>query len=131
VTAVPTDVFREGGVSYLRIPAPDPRASASFYESVFGWNIREHGQQPSFEDRTGHVIGHFVPDLDVVGQAGVIPYVYVRSVDATVELAAAAGGGLVTAPYAEGDLWVAILSDPAGNALGIWQRGPRSAKANG
>jgi predicted enzyme related to lactoylglutathione lyase len=25
----------------------------------------------------------------------------------------------------EGDLWVATLRDPAGNAIGVWQQGPR------
>jgi hypothetical protein len=28
-------------------------------------------------------------------------------------------------PYPEGDLWVAMPRDPAGNAIGIPQRGPR------
>jgi len=33
--AEPT-VFRPGGVSYLRIPAPDPKSAADFYAGVFG-----------------------------------------------------------------------------------------------
>jgi predicted enzyme related to lactoylglutathione lyase len=37
----------------------------------------------------------------------------------------ARGGEVVTAPYPEGDLWVATFRDPAGNVLGVWQRGPR------
>jgi len=31
-----SSVFRAGGISYLRIPAPDPQRSARFYEAVFG-----------------------------------------------------------------------------------------------
>ena len=57
--------FRVGGVSYLRIPAEDPRRSAAFYEAVFGWSVRADRKDPSFEDGTGHVIGHFVADLPV------------------------------------------------------------------
>jgi predicted enzyme related to lactoylglutathione lyase len=68
-------VFRVGGVSYLRIPAPD--------------GDPEH---PSFDDATGHVIGHFMPDLPVAGEAGVRPYIYVERVDDTLEQVSAHGG---------------------------------------
>jgi predicted enzyme related to lactoylglutathione lyase len=64
---------------------------------------------PSFEDGTGHVIGHFIPDAAVCGEAGVHPYVYVESVDDTLERVSAHGGAPVEAPDAEGDLRVATL----------------------
>jgi len=63
-------VFRVGGVSYLRIPAEDPHRSAAFYEAVFGWRVRGDRDDPSFEDGTGHVIGHFMRELSVAGEAG-------------------------------------------------------------
>jgi uncharacterized protein len=119
-------VFRVGGVSYLRIPAPDTRRTAAFYEHVFGWNLRGDPDHPSFDDATGHVIGHFMPDLPVAGDAGFRPYVYVEQVDDTLEQVVAHGGEVVTAPYPEGDLWVATFRDPAGNVLGVWQQGPRA-----
>jgi predicted enzyme related to lactoylglutathione lyase len=122
-----TRVFRVGGISYLRIPALDPRASAAFYEAVFGWNLRGDADHPSFDDGTGHVIGHFVADQPVAGEAGVRPYIYVESVDGTLEKIAAHRGEVVTEPYPEGDLWVATFRDPAGNVVGVWQRGPRDS----
>jgi len=114
-------VFRPGGVSYLHIPAPDPDASAAFYREVFGWDA-DDGR---FADATGLVTGHFMADLPVAGEAGVVPYVYVDNIDAALAKAEDAGGTVTTAPYREGDLWVAMLTDPAGNAIGAWQRGPR------
>ncbi|TML61454.1 MAG: VOC family protein [Actinobacteria bacterium] len=120
-----SSVFRVGGISYLRIPAEDPRGSAVFYEAVFGWSVRDDRDDPSFEDGTGHVIGHFVADLSVAGEAGVRPYVFVEHVDETLDKVVAHGGEVVTAPYPEGDLWVATFRDPSGNVLGIWQQGPR------
>lgn len=78
--------------------------------------------EPSFEDGTGHVIGHFVADLPVAGEAGFRPYIYVENVDETLEKVVAGGGRVATAPYPEGDLTVATFQDPAGNELGIWQR---------
>ena len=116
-------VFRPGGVSYLRIAAPDPARSAAFYNAVFGWKIRK--DSTAFEDGTGHIIGHFMPDLPVAGEAGVIPYVYVQDIDETLARVPGGGGEVSTKPYAEGDLWVAMTRDPAGNAIGVWQHGPR------
>jgi predicted enzyme related to lactoylglutathione lyase len=115
-------VFRRAGISYMRIPAKDPPASAAFYRDVFGWTVDTMRANPSFEDGGGQVIGHFIPDAAVSGEAGVRPYVYVDSVDETLELVSARGGAPVEAPYAEGDLRVATFRDPAGNVIGLWQR---------
>ena len=117
-------VFRPGGVSYLRIAAPDPGRSAAFYSAVFGWKVRTGTS--AFEDATGHVIGHFMKDLPVAGEAGVVPYIYVRDIDQTLARLTEAGGEVTTKPFPEGDLWVAMTRDPAGNAIGIWQHGSRA-----
>jgi uncharacterized protein len=95
---------------------------------VFGWEVRGTPGHPSFTDGTGHVIGHWVTDLPVAGEAGVLPYVYVQRIDDTLAEICAQGGETVRAPYPEGDLWVATFRDPAGNVLGIWQRGPARAR---
>ena len=117
-------VFRPGDVSYLRIAAPDPGRSADFYSEVFGWKIRKNSS--AFEDATGHIIGHFMADLPVVGEAGVVPYVYVQDIDEALLRVTDSGGEVTTMPYPEGDLWVAMTRDPAGNAIGVWQHGPRA-----
>jgi predicted enzyme related to lactoylglutathione lyase len=116
-------VFRPGGVSYLWIPAPDPRRSAAFYAAVFGWTVDLDREDPSFEDGTGHVIGHFIAGLPVGGEAGVRPYVFVERVDETLERVVSEGGEVAAQPYPEGDLTVATFRDPAGNEIGLWQHG--------
>ena len=115
-------VFRPGGISYLHIPAADPARCAAFYAAAFGWRVDDH----RFADASGHVIGHFVADLEVAGESGVRPYVFVEDVDAAIERVVAAGGAVLTPPYPEGDLWVATFRDLAGNVIGIWQRRPRA-----
>jgi uncharacterized protein len=118
-------VFRPAGISYLRIPTDDAQRTAAFYERVLGWSVNAARPDPSFEDGTGHVIGHFVPAAsDVAGEAGVRPYVYVDSVDATLERVVAHGGTAVLDPYPEGNLRVATFRDPSGNVVGLWQRAP-------
>jgi hypothetical protein len=121
---VESRVARVGGISYLRIPAKDPQQSAAFYEAVLGWSVDYEREEPSFEDGTGHAIGHFMGDLPVAGEAGIRPYVYVEDVAETVEKAVAHGGRIVEEPYPEGDLTVATFRDPAGNVVGVWQQGP-------
>lgn len=118
---VDATVARPGGVSYLRIPARDSAESARFYEAVFGWQV--NGDSPSFADGTGHVIGHWRTDLAAVGEAGVLPYIYVTDLDATLGKATGLGAEVVTPPYPEGNLRVATIRDPAGNVIGIWQAG--------
>ena len=122
----PPSVFRPGGVSYLRIPAPDARRLADFYQGAFGWMIRGDPGEPSFTDGSGHVIGHFMPGLPVGGEAGVRPYIYVARIDESLGRVTAHGGEVTVPPYPEGDLWVALFRDPAGNIVGMWQQGPRS-----
>ena len=124
-TGVEGTVARPGGVSYLRIPARDVVRSAEFYRAVFGWRLRGRPDAPSFSDGTGHVIGHWRTDLPVAGEAGVLPYVYVTSLDDTLRAAADHGAELVTPPYPEGTLSIATIRDPAGNVVGVWQDGPR------
>jgi predicted enzyme related to lactoylglutathione lyase len=115
-------VFRPGGISYVRIPAPDPDELAAFYAKVFGWSIRKHGKSPAFTDRSGHVIGHFVSDQTATADHGIRPYIYVKSVVDTIEQALKSGASVATEPYPEGNLTIATLRDPAGNTIGIWEQ---------
>jgi uncharacterized protein len=115
-------VFRPGGISYIHVPARDRRRAAAFYHAVFGWALPGGPDEPRFEDGTGHVIGRFVEDRAPWPGAGVLLYVYVEDVDRTLARAVGLGGAVVTPPYPEGGLRVAVLRDPEGNEVGAWQR---------
>ena len=117
---VDSEVARIAGVSYLHIPARDTRASAAFYRDVFGWSLHGTDADPHFSDGTGHVIGRWVTDQAATGKDGVRPYIYVADLDATLLRITAGGGHVVTPPYPEGTLQVALFTDPAGNVLGVW-----------
>jgi uncharacterized protein len=117
-------VFRLAGLSYVRIPAPDPVRSATFYRAVFGWTVDVDREDPSFEDGTGHVIGHFMESVPVSTDGGFVPYVFVEDVGETLGRVAENGGEVIEHPYLEGNLGVATFRDPAGNLVGVWQQGP-------
>jgi predicted enzyme related to lactoylglutathione lyase len=118
---------RIGAVTYMQIPATDVRASAAFYENVFGWTAQDRGSDShlSFEDAATHMVGAFVTGRAIAGEPGILPYVYVDGVDAAIERVKAAGGQVVREPYPEGGLWVATVRDVAGNVIGVWRAGSR------
>jgi hypothetical protein len=119
---VDVGVARVSGISYLHIPAVDARASAEFYEAVFGWEVSgKDTSRPSFVDGTGHVAGAWMTDQAVSRTPGLLPYVYVDGVAEAVARVEANGGEVVDAPYPEGNLTVATFRDPAGNVIGLWQ----------
>jgi uncharacterized protein len=92
---------------------------------VFGWTLHGDADRPSFDDGTGYVIGRWVTDRAASRHTGVLLYVYVDQLDNTLAKVHARGGSVVKAAYPEGDLRVAVVADPAGNEIGIWQREPR------
>lgn len=119
-------MFGHGRLSYVQIPSDDIRRSAAFYEEVFGWQIRDgNDAHLSFTEATGDMIGAWVTGLAISREPGVLAYIYVHGIDATLETVGSNGGEVVMPPYEEGDLWVARVRDPAGNVIGVWQQGPR------
>jgi predicted enzyme related to lactoylglutathione lyase len=111
-----------GKICYIEIPAVDIPRSAEFYAQVFGWKLRQRGDgHTAFDDTTGEVSGTWVagrrPSLD----PGLLIYVMVDSVAATVDLAIAQGGKLVQPLGADAPEITARISDPAGNVIGLYQ----------
>ena len=108
---------RHGGLSYLEIPATNLDASERFYRAVLGWNI----QGGKFSDNANFLIGRFITSRPPPQNPGMIPYFYVDNIRQSFQSALAAGGREIKPIYAEADLWVAVIQDPAGNTLGLWE----------
>jgi hypothetical protein len=111
-----------GKICYLEVPATDIAESAAFYEKVFGWQLRERGDgSTAFDDTTGEVSGAWVTGRPPSPQAGLLVYVMVDSVAATVEAIVAAGGEIVQPVGADAPEITARFRDPAGNLIGLYQ----------
>ena len=111
-----------GKVCYIEIPALDIDASANFYKSVFGWNSRRRGDGSlAFDDGVGEVSGTWVLGRKAMTEPGLLIYIMVDSVAATID-AVIENGGLIVQPIG-GDApeITARFSDPAGNVLGLYQ----------
>lgn len=115
-----TRVLKQGQLAYLQIPAADVTASAAFYEKVFGWRVDPPA--PSF-DAPG-VIGMFADDRAASSEGGLLIWLNVEDMDASLALAEANGGGVVDPPSLDGPRILAIVRDPAGNTIGLAQHAP-------
>jgi predicted enzyme related to lactoylglutathione lyase len=112
-----------GKICYIELPASDIARSAEFYKRVFGWNIRQRGDgHTAFDDTTGEVSGSWVLRRPPASAPGLLLYVMVDSVAATVDLIVANGGEIVQPIGADAPEITARFRDPGGNVLGLYQQ---------
>ena len=111
-----------GKICYVEMPASDIARSAEFYQRVFGWNVRKRGDgSTAFDDTTGEVSGSWVLGRPPASKAGLLFYIMVDSVVATLEKIVANGGELVQAIGADAPEITARFRDPGGNVIGLYQ----------
>ena len=111
-----------GKVCYIEIPAIDINASARFYREVFDWRIRQRGDgNIAFDDAVGEVSGTWVVGRKAATEPGLLIYIMVDSVAATVDAVVANGGKVVQLMGMDAPEITARFSDPAGNVIGLYQ----------
>lgn len=116
-------ILGNGKVCYIEMPAADIDCSAAFYTKVFGWNVRKRGDgHLAFDDGVGQVSGTWVNGRKASTDPGLLIYVMVDSVEATINAVVANGGKLVQPIGMDAPEITARFSDPAGNVLGLYQQ---------
>ena len=111
-----------GKVCYIEIPAIDIKASASFYQAVFGWQIRRRGDgNVAFDDTVNQVSGTWVVGRKAATEPGLLVYIMVDSVAAAIDAVVANGGKIVQPIGMDAPEITARFSDLAGNVLGLYQ----------
>ena len=113
---------KNGKICYLEVPAVDVARSAEFYAKVFGWRSRQRGDgSTAFDDTTGEVSGAWVLGRPPTTEVGLLVYIMVDSVAASIAAIVAAGGQLVQPPGVDAPEITARFRDPAGNVFGLYQ----------
>jgi len=113
---------RNGKICYVEIPTTDIRRSANFYSKVFGWKVRQRGDgSTAFDDTTGEVSGTWVLGRPASSNPGLLFYIMVDSVSATVDTVVANGGEIVQAIGGDAPELTARFRDPGGNVIGLYQ----------
>jgi len=103
----------------------DLEASTAFYGALLGWTRKDF---PEFDDYAdfqsdGKDVGGLTPKIDEAADAWTV-YLKVDDIQAAVIAAAEAGGRVLHEPESVADLgeW-ALLEDPSGAEVAIWQAG--------
>lgn len=111
--------YAGGTPCWTELVTPDPAGAAAFYGNLLGWSVVDGA--PEFQ-RNGLAVAGLRAG-DPAGAAGWLSYVATDDVAGAVAAAERAGGGAAVRPYdVPGRGRAALLSDPAGGTLGVWQR---------
>src|SRR5690606_22396292 len=119
---------RTGDPCWVDVYSSDPDRTIAFYGELFGWTAERadaFGGYITFRKdgkAVGGGMGRMPDDPDSPDQWTV--YLAVDDAEATAKAATEHGGQIVVPPMQVGDLGsMAILGDPAGAGVGVWQTG--------
>jgi len=112
-----------GKICYLEIPAKTPQASADFYSSIFGWDVRKRGDGELAFDDAGGVSGTWVKESDQTPDERTRTYIMVDDIAKTLKQIEKEGGRVLhgRTPIGSGMGAFAIFADPVGNEFGLYE----------
>jgi predicted enzyme related to lactoylglutathione lyase len=106
------------------MPSTDVARSADFYKRVFGWNVRKRGDgSVAFDDTVNEVSGTWTLGRPPSTTPGLLLYIMVDSVPATIDTIVANGGEIVQPIGGDAPEITARFRDPGGNVIGVFQQG--------
>src|SRR5687768_7774346 len=115
--------FANGKICYIEIPTNNITESASFYNKVFGWSIRIRSDgSVAFDDAVNEVSGTWVLNRKPHAEPGLLIYIMVDNVAATIDAIIANGGKIVESMSGNAPEFIARFSDLSGNVFGIGQQ---------
>jgi uncharacterized protein len=121
-----------GTISWTDLATSDQEGAKQFYAGMFGWEYEDmpagEGVVYTMAKVRGRTVAAIAPQQAEEAAQGVPPhwnvYVTVEDVDATAQKVGEAGGQLFAGPFDVFDAGrMAVLADPAGAALCLWQPG--------
>jgi uncharacterized protein len=109
-------------IAHVEIPSTDLDRSKEFYSKIFGWEFKPFGNgYLLFNNRKGITAGLRKAESIAKGDKTIF-HVNVRNIDETLAKAKEAGGNTerekITIPVMG---WYALLNDPDGNTIGLFQ----------
>lgn len=127
--------FAPGEFCWIEVATSNQNAAKSFYGALFGWTARDVPTGPdkfySLLELNGRVAAGALTITPEESAAGIPPhwhlYVAVDSADEAAEKARELGGKVVEEPFDVADRGrAAVLQDPTGAFLSVWQPNKRS-----
>ncbi len=115
--------FANGKICYLELPSRDVIESSSFYHNVFKWIIRTRDDGSlAFDDGVNEVSGTWRLDRKPIAEVGILIYIMVDDIEATVQSVKDHGGTIVQEIGKDLPEITARFADPTGNVLGLFQQ---------
>ena len=115
--------FANGKICYIELPSRDVIESSSFYHNVFKWIIRIRSDgSVAFDDTINEVSGTWRLDRKPIADLGILIYIMVDDIEATVQSVKDHGGTIVQEIGKELPEITARFADPSGNVLGLFQQ---------
>lgn len=116
-------------IGQILVPVTDVDRAVAFYEGVLGLPVQMRFPGIAFMDAAGiRLYLAVVPEPDFQGRATI--YFWVDDVSATFELLRERGATIRQEPHIpysalDYDLWMAFVTDPDGNQVGIMREAPK------
>lgn len=119
--------------AHFEISSSDVNRTIDFYEQVFGWSVRQWGDQEYWmvttgtDDDTPGINGAITPRRGDLPRAdtptnGFVVTMAVDDLDTTIESALKMGGEIRVPKMPIPEVgWMSYLADPDGNMLGVLQ----------
>lgn len=117
-----------GEINHIEFPADDPERAMRFYEAVAGWAFAKmDGPSDYWMFRSGEGHGGGLGRRGVTAGPTVRNYIEVDSVEAALVAAEGSGGSTKEPKTAiPGMGWYAVVIDPEGSEIGLFEAAPRS-----
>jgi len=116
-----------GEINHIEFPADDLGRAKRFYGAVAGWEFSAMDGMPDYWlFRSGEGYGGAIGKRGVSTGAALRDYIEVDSIETAIA-ASDANGGTTVEPKTEiqGMGWDAVLRDPEGTEIGLFQAAPR------
>jgi uncharacterized protein len=112
-----------GEINHIEFPADDPERAMRFYTAVAGWEFSAMDGMPDYwVFRSGEGYGGGVGKRGVTTGQVVRDYIEVASIEDALAAAERTGGSVKEAKSEiPGMGWFAVLNDPEGNEVGLFQ----------
>lgn len=116
-----------GAPCWIDLSTSDKQRAIAFYGGLFGWMATESGEEYghySTVSKEGAEIGGMMqktPDMSDIPDLWTV-YLAVEDAAATIDKAVSVGAQRLVSPMAVGDMGtMAMILDPTGAAVGLWQ----------
>src|SRR5690349_15246882 len=118
-------------IVHFEIPVDNVKRAKAFYEKLFGWKFEEMKGMDYFvikaKDKDNGIDGGMMKRK--MPNQPFLNYIHVKSIDATLKAATGSGAKIMMPKTSIGDMgFIAVITDPEGNAIGIHSVTPAQAK---